>query len=180
VTLAPSVISTCGCSVYLESTTEFTQPTQVISGFLRGKAGAGHVDQISATGVGAFPIMTTMWRNPAPGERFRYCASRAPLIVLFGHVTVFAVAICLTPLLRDPRRHWLVPDWIRAGIFHGALAHGLGVGVEDFPAHLILGTFAIGETALAVRTITNSIPWAGALQRLPQENHHENLQTDQR
>jgi omega-6 fatty acid desaturase (delta-12 desaturase) len=67
----------------------------------------GHVGQISATGIGAFPIITTtMWRNATPGERFRYRVSRHPLTVLFGYVTIFAVSICLMPLLRDPKRHW--------------------------------------------------------------------------
>ncbi len=79
----------------------------------------GHVGQISAMGVGAFPIMTTtMWRNATPGERFRYRASRHPMIVLFGYVTIFAVAICLMPLLRDPRRHW---DSALSLLAHGGL-----------------------------------------------------------
>jgi acyl-lipid omega-6 desaturase (Delta-12 desaturase) len=67
----------------------------------------GHVGQISAAGVGAFPIITTaMWRSATLGERFRYRASRHPLIVLFGYVTIFAVTICLMPLVRDPKRYW--------------------------------------------------------------------------
>jgi omega-6 fatty acid desaturase (delta-12 desaturase) len=78
-----------------------------------------HVGQISATGVGAFPIITTtMWRNATPGERFRYRASRHPLIVLFGYVTIFAVTICLMPLLRDPKRHW---DSALSLLAHGGL-----------------------------------------------------------
>jgi omega-6 fatty acid desaturase (delta-12 desaturase) len=69
----------------------------------------GHVGQIS--GAGAFPIITTtMWRTSSFRERFRYRASRHPLIVLFGYVTIFALTICLLPLLRDPKRHW---DWTR-------------------------------------------------------------------
>ena len=79
----------------------------------------GHVGQISISAVGAFPIITTaMWRAASPGERFRYRANRHPLIVLFAYVTVFAVAICLLPLLRDPKRHW---DSALSLLAHGGL-----------------------------------------------------------
>jgi omega-6 fatty acid desaturase (delta-12 desaturase) len=67
----------------------------------------GHVGQITEAGIGAFPIITTtMWRNSTKAERFRYRATRHPLVVLFGYVTIFAFSICLLPLLRDPRNHW--------------------------------------------------------------------------
>jgi omega-6 fatty acid desaturase (delta-12 desaturase) len=67
----------------------------------------GHVGQISAAGVGAFPIITTsMWRNASPAERAKYRATRHPLIVFFGYLTVFAFSVTLMPLLRDPRHHW--------------------------------------------------------------------------
>jgi omega-6 fatty acid desaturase (delta-12 desaturase) len=79
----------------------------------------GHVGQISASGVGTFPIVTTtMWRNATAGERARYRASRHPLIVLFGYVTIFAGSFCLVPLLRDPKRHW---DSALSLLAHGGL-----------------------------------------------------------
>lgn len=67
----------------------------------------GHVGQISFVGIGAFPIITTrMWQEASRSQRLRYRASRHPLIVLFGYVTIFAFSICLSPLLRDPKKHW--------------------------------------------------------------------------
>lgn len=67
----------------------------------------GHVGQISAVGVGAFPIITTrMWQEASPGERARYRATRHPLVVLFGYVTIFAFSITLLPLLRQPSKYW--------------------------------------------------------------------------
>jgi omega-6 fatty acid desaturase (delta-12 desaturase) len=67
----------------------------------------GHVGQLAAAGVGAFPIISTrMWRDATRAQRLRYRATRHPLILLFGYVTVFGFSICLLPLLRDPRRYW--------------------------------------------------------------------------
>jgi omega-6 fatty acid desaturase (delta-12 desaturase) len=67
----------------------------------------GHVGQISAACVGAFPIMTAqMWRESSSAARARYRMERHPLTVLFGYITIFAYSICLLPLLQDPFRHW--------------------------------------------------------------------------
>lgn len=79
----------------------------------------GHVGQISFTGIGAFPIITTrMWQAASRAQRLRYRANRHPLIVLFGYLTIFAFSICLAPLLRDPRRHW---DSAVSLLAHGGL-----------------------------------------------------------
>jgi omega-6 fatty acid desaturase (delta-12 desaturase) len=47
-----------------------------------------------------------MWREASRAQRLRYRASRHPLVVLFGYLTVFAFSICMAPLLRDPGKHW--------------------------------------------------------------------------
>jgi acyl-lipid omega-6 desaturase (Delta-12 desaturase) len=66
-----------------------------------------HVGQLSFAGIGAFPIVSTrMWKAASRAQRLRYRATRHPLIILFGYVTIFAVSITLLPLLRAPRRHW--------------------------------------------------------------------------
>lgn len=83
----------------------------------------GHVGQISAAGVGAFPIITArMWRELSPAQRARYRATRHPLIVVFGYVTVFAFSITLMPLLRNPAQHW---DSAFALLAHGGLIASL-------------------------------------------------------
>jgi omega-6 fatty acid desaturase (delta-12 desaturase) len=79
----------------------------------------GHVGQISASGIGAFPIITTrMWREASPAARRKYRATRHPLIVLFGYVTIFVFGITAAPLWRDPRHHW---DSALALLTHGGL-----------------------------------------------------------
>ena len=79
----------------------------------------GHVGQISAASIGAFPIMTTeMWHEASRKERTSYRIIRHPLTVLAGYVTIFFLSVTLLPLLRDPRRHW---DSLLALVGHAAL-----------------------------------------------------------
>ena len=67
----------------------------------------GHVGQISASSIGAFPIMTTqMWRVASRGERAGYRITRHPLTVLTGYISIFFLSVTLMPLLKDPARHW--------------------------------------------------------------------------
>jgi acyl-lipid omega-6 desaturase (Delta-12 desaturase) len=82
-----------------------------------------HVGQLSTEGVGAFPLITVrMWRKATRGQRAQYRATRHPLIILFGYVTVFFFSVSLEPLLREPRRHW---DSAFALLIHGGIAAGL-------------------------------------------------------
>ena len=67
----------------------------------------GHVGKISAASVGAFPVITAkMWREASSTERAGYRLQRHPLVVLFGYITIFAISICLLPLLKNPKRYW--------------------------------------------------------------------------
>ena len=67
----------------------------------------GHVGQISAASVGAFPIMTTtMWKEASWAERLSYRIIRHPLTLLAGYFTIFFLNVTLLPLLQEPRRHW--------------------------------------------------------------------------
>jgi omega-6 fatty acid desaturase (delta-12 desaturase) len=85
----------------------------------------GHVGQLSAEGVGAFPLITARaWRNATTGQRAAYRANRHPLIIVFGYVTVFFFSICLQPLLRDPRQHW---DSALSLLAHGGVLAALWV-----------------------------------------------------
>ncbi len=85
-----------------------------------------HAGQISGDAVGAFPIMTTqMWRDATPLQRAAYRASRHPLLILFGYVTVFVGSVCLLPLLQNPKRHW---DSALALLAHGGLIAALWIG----------------------------------------------------
>jgi omega-6 fatty acid desaturase (delta-12 desaturase) len=67
----------------------------------------GHVGQITTETNGAFPLITTsMWHKATRGERAAYRASRHPLIIVFGYVTVFFFSVCLQPFLSNPKQHW--------------------------------------------------------------------------
>jgi omega-6 fatty acid desaturase (delta-12 desaturase) len=79
----------------------------------------GHVGQITTETNGAFPLITTrMWRESSAGQRASYRASRHPLIIVFGYITVFFFSVCLQPLLCDPKRHW---DSALSLLTHGGL-----------------------------------------------------------
>jgi omega-6 fatty acid desaturase (delta-12 desaturase) len=79
----------------------------------------GHVGQITTETNGAFPLITArMWRDSSPGQRASYRASRHPLIIVFGYITVFFFSVCLQPLLCDPKRHW---DSALSLLAHGGL-----------------------------------------------------------
>ncbi|MBT8092410.1 MAG: fatty acid desaturase [Gammaproteobacteria bacterium] len=85
----------------------------------------GHVGQISAASVGAFPIMTSkMWQEASWAERMNYRIIRHPLTLLAGYFTVFFLNVTLLPLLKDPRRHW---DSLLALTGHAALLAALWV-----------------------------------------------------
>lgn len=66
-----------------------------------------HVGTLAESSVGSFPLMTTeAWRAANRRERLVYRIMRHPLTVLFGYLTIFLGAVTLSPLLRNPRRHW--------------------------------------------------------------------------
>lgn len=105
----------------------------------------GHVGQISFTSIGAFPIVTTrMWQQASRAQRLRYRATRHPLVVLFGYITIFAFSICLVPLLRDPKKHW---DSAVSLLAHGGLVALLwSAGGMDTAFFAVLLPMAIAAT----------------------------------
>ena len=83
----------------------------------------GHVGQISAASVGAFPLMTTeMWRDASFNQRFSYRFQRHPLVVVFGYITVFFFSLTLLPLIAEPGKH---KDSAWAILFHAGLIAAL-------------------------------------------------------
>jgi len=79
----------------------------------------GHVGRISLASVGAFPVITTkMWHEASASARASYRLQRHPLVVLSGYITVFAINICVLPLLRNPLKYW---DSALVLLAHGAL-----------------------------------------------------------
>jgi len=79
----------------------------------------GHVGKISASSIGAFPLITTkMWQDASPADRAAYRLQRHPLVVLLGYITIFAINICLLPLLSNPLKYW---DSALVLVAHGLL-----------------------------------------------------------
>lgn len=79
-----------------------------------------NVGKVAGSHVGSFPILTTdMWRKAGKWERLAYRLSRSPVTLLFSYVTIFAVNVCLLPLLKNPRTHW---DSAISLLTHGGLA----------------------------------------------------------
>ncbi len=66
-----------------------------------------HNAQLVGSHIGSYAMLTPrMYEALPPAKRWLYRAARHPLNVLFALVTVFAIGMCLRPLLRTPRRHW--------------------------------------------------------------------------
>lgn len=61
----------------------------------------------SGTHIGSFALLTLeQWRELPRWLRWAYRAARHPLLILFAYPSVFLYRLCLSPLCREPRRHW--------------------------------------------------------------------------
>lgn len=86
--------------------------------------------------VGTYPLMTTdAYAKATRWERFVYAASRNPLNIAMGYVTIFLIGMCLRPLILNPKKHY---DCAIAIVLHFALL-----------AFFVV-TFGWGTTLLAV------------------------------
>jgi len=65
-----------------------------------------HNSKLHGPNVGSYPLMTVAdYARASRRERLRYAASRHPLTIAAGYLTVFLVGMCLAPFLANPRRH---------------------------------------------------------------------------
>jgi omega-6 fatty acid desaturase (delta-12 desaturase) len=56
--------------------------------------------------IGSYPLMTTeAYARATARERIYYAASRHPLIMALGYLTIFLYGMCLRPLVASPKRH---------------------------------------------------------------------------
>lgn len=66
-----------------------------------------HTAKIVGSHVGSYITVTTgMWKGMKAKDRFMYKAVRHPLTILFGYFTIFMLGMCVSPFLRNPKRHW--------------------------------------------------------------------------
>lgn len=105
-----------------------------------------HPSSVDEQGIGAFPVTTVGgYRAMSPFRRAFYRATRHPLTVAAGYVTVFAGSMCLGGFVRDPRRGWpgLAAIAVHAALigFVAGLA-GPGVAFTCVVAPVALGAAA--------------------------------------
>jgi omega-6 fatty acid desaturase (delta-12 desaturase) len=76
-----------------------------------------HTAKIVGSHVGSYAMVTPqIWAKMKPRDRTMYRLIRHPLTILMGFFTIFMYGMCVSPLLRAPRKHWdcglaLVVTW---------------------------------------------------------------------
>jgi omega-6 fatty acid desaturase (delta-12 desaturase) len=97
--------------------------------------------------IGSFPILTIEdYKLASTWERFSYRASRHPLNMLLGYLSVFLMGMCTLPFLANPRRHF---DAALAVAFHGWILWMLSgqtsdlflAGIMPFALSMSLGAY---------------------------------------
>jgi omega-6 fatty acid desaturase (delta-12 desaturase) len=90
-----------------------------------------HNSKSFGASIGSYPIMTTeAYANATSSERFAYGASRHPITILLGYLSVFLWGMSLRPFLQNPRKHL---DGLFAMCVHfGLVIFLLNVGTEVF------------------------------------------------
>ncbi len=87
--------------------------------------------------IGSFPVMTTQrYESASKGERLAYSASRHPLTIAMGYLTVFFYGMCVRSFVVNPSKHF---DSAIAIFLHVALAIGLAfIGLDILILGLVL------------------------------------------
>lgn len=102
-----------------------------------------HNSKLHGPNVGSYPLMTVAaYGRATRRERLRYAASRHPVTIAAGYVTVFLVGMCLAPLIANPRRH---ADAAVAVLCHALFLAAIALGgIDDL---LLAGVlpFAVGS-----------------------------------
>ncbi len=63
--------------------------------------------KIVGSHVGSYLMVTTdMWKAMSPSERRMYKFLRHPVNIALAYLTVFGIGMNVSPLLRNPRKHW--------------------------------------------------------------------------
>jgi omega-6 fatty acid desaturase (delta-12 desaturase) len=101
--------------------------------------------QTKHAGAGGYPVLTLdEWRRTTPSARFMYRATRHPLSIACGYLTVFILGTGVLPLCRAPRKHVSV---LLVFLLHAALVgtvgayggSGLALRIVVLPIFVALG-----------------------------------------
>lgn len=66
-----------------------------------------HTAKIVGSHVGSYAMVTPqIWAKMKARDRAMYRLIRHPLTILMGFFTIFMYGMCVSPLLRAPRKHW--------------------------------------------------------------------------
>jgi len=66
-----------------------------------------HNSKLFSASIGSYPIATkNKFLAMTPGERRVYLATRHPITMIFGYITMFVIGMCLNSFLSSPRKHW--------------------------------------------------------------------------
>ena len=80
-----------------------------------------HTAKIIGSHVGSYAMTTPqLWARMSSAERRMYKTVRHPLTILLGYFTIFMFGMCVSPLLRAPKKHWdsalsLAVNWALSG-----------------------------------------------------------------
>ncbi|MBS1687083.1 MAG: fatty acid desaturase [Bacteroidetes bacterium] len=66
-----------------------------------------HNSKLFSASIGSYPIATKKkFLSMTARERRAYLATRHPITMLFGYITMFVIGMCLNSFLSSPRKHW--------------------------------------------------------------------------
>jgi acyl-lipid omega-6 desaturase (Delta-12 desaturase) len=104
-----------------------------------------HTAQLVGSHIGSYMMLTVdMYERATPEQRRMYRITRHPLTMLFGYFTIFAWGMCVSPYLRDKKKHSKGP-WVLA-------AHAVALALTTYFA----GIF----TTLTVLVIPHFVAFA--------------------
>ena len=82
-----------------------------------------HNSKLRSSHIGSYPVMTKeRYENSSKSERTKYLLMRHPVTILFGYFTVFAMGMCIVPMLENFKAN---KDSLIALILHGLLYSGV-------------------------------------------------------
>jgi omega-6 fatty acid desaturase (delta-12 desaturase) len=84
-----------------------------------------HTAKIIGSHVGSYAMVTPqIWAKMSKRDRLRYKITRHPLTIALGYFTIFMYGMCVSPLLRSPKKNWdsavsLLVNWTLTGLLIG-------------------------------------------------------------
>lgn len=78
-----------------------------------------HNSKLSNSGIGSYPLLEMKtYRKLTKSQRFIYLASRHPLTIFLGYITLFILDFNVKSIVKSPKNHW---DSFVALVLHGGI-----------------------------------------------------------